>query len=172
MLDEAREAPSAEEATLRQLGAEAALRFRVPAPGRFRPYAELGVAAERWSVDGAADVLVPGTEALTEAVTRFGAHLAVGGEFPLTGALDGRIQLATRLFRTPLVPAPAGVALAGTDSLRLTLAGPGTAPFADGAVELVRVLRLEAGISLRLGVIAEPPKPGAGSAGAPSGSRR
>ena len=172
LLAEARGIPLPGEATLNLVSGEAALRFRVPAPGRFRPYGELGVAAERWGLDGGEDALVPGTEPLLEEVTRIGAHIAVGGEFPLTGRLDGRLQLSTRLFRTPVTPGPAGTALGGTDSLRLTLAAIGAAPFADGAVEIARIFRLEAGLSLRLGAVGEPPKPSAGSGDAPSDSPR
>ena len=126
-----------------------ALRFRVPTTRRFRPYAELGLAAERWSVDVAHGSGAPDLSGL-DGDQRLGAHLAVGGTLPFGDRLGLDLQLTSRLYRTPLDQTSAGTPLVSGDSLRLTFAAPVTAPFADAAAEMLSTLEVGLGVSYRM----------------------
>ena len=146
--DEAEEL-AAHEPGIQLLSLVGALRFRIPATRRFRPYAELGLAAERWGVGVAQGSGAPGVRGL-DGGQRLGAHLAVGGTLPIGDRLGLDLQLTSRLYRTPLDQTPTGTQLVSGDSLRLTFAAPVEAPFADAAAELLSTLQLGLGVSYRI----------------------
>lgn len=171
-LEEVRSLPAAAGGSLGLVSVEGALRFRIPSRRRLAPYAELGVAQEWWSLGGSGDPVLPGAESLLNAQRRTAVHLGVGGTIRLTGGLDARLQATTRYLRTPLAPGTPATPVAGGDSLSVTLAAPGMTPFADGTVELLRIMRLEAGLTLRLGPVAGAARnPSTGSGAGPSGTR-
>lgn len=132
---------------------EAALRFRLPSAHTLRPYFEVGAAAERWRARGGGP---PFSGAFTEDVTRIGGHAAVGAHYPLTDRWAIRAQASTRVFRTPLDPAPVGAEVGRTEALVLSFQPPAAGPFADSSRELVQALRLELGISYGVGASVAP----------------
>lgn len=142
--------------SFRLVTAEAAVRFRTVSYRRAQPFLELGAAALRWDLDGAA---IPGGEELSEGQTRWAGLAAVGAIVPVWPRISGRIQLSGHVFRSPLGPVPAGP-LASNDSLTLTFDDPEVGAFADPQVELTRILRLDVGLSLEVGRIrpAAPPR--------------
>lgn len=153
-------------------GVEAALRFRLPSAHTFRPYIEVGVAAERWGSDASSESAFPGAESLLEAATRVGGHAALGGRYPLTGRLSARIQASTRVFRTPFSPMVEGIEVGRSDTVVLTSAAPAGHGFADSAIELVRSTRLELGLTYAIAG-AGAARPGrSGSGETPSVPRR
>lgn len=158
-------ATEASDATLMML--EAALRMRVPSVRRAQPYVEVGGTVMHWKAGA-----VAGTPKLDDGVQRMGAVAAAGVDVPLTERLAGRLQATSRVFRTPVDPAPAGMAGPGTSTMTLTFMRPETDPFADDSHELTTTLRLELGISLGIGgtveALPDPAEPGA----SPSPTRR
>ena len=158
------------EPQVRVLSFVGALRFRVPTSRRFRPYAELGLASEGWSVDPPEGSGFPDATAM-EGTQRLGAHLALGGTLPLNDRFGLDLQLSSRLYRTPLEQAATGTPLLVGDSLRVTFAAPQSAHFADAAAELLSTLGLAVGVRYRVGAsparpadpaapVASPPGPG------------
>jgi hypothetical protein len=129
---------------------EAALRFVLPSRHALRPYLELGATAERWRSDSA-DGAFPELEQLSDGVTRVGAHTALGGRYPLTDRLQGRLQASLRWLRTPVAPVAGGREVGRSEGMVLSAQAPMPGPFADRSVALVRVLRLDLGLSYSLG---------------------
>lgn len=150
------------------LGLEAALRMRIPSARRVQPYLELGGSVMRWR-GGAGGA---GTPALGEGVHRMGGLAAAGLDIPVTDRLAARLQATTRVFRTPVDPAPAGTAGPATSTMTLHFARPETDPFADSLQELTTTLRLELGISLGLGGTVEAPARPVAPAASPSPTGR
>ncbi|HUG41014.1 MAG TPA: hypothetical protein VMM12_11030 [Longimicrobiales bacterium] len=134
------------------LAAEGALRFRLPSGRRVQPYAELGVALVRVE---AADTSFPGAGSLTGEASP-SVLGALGAIIPIRGALTGRVQASAHYLRTPAGLAPADAPVAAGDTLRLTFAAARAAPFADATREVLRVLRLDIGLSLEVGRVARP----------------
>jgi hypothetical protein len=152
--DAAREIPVAAERDVGILAWDSAVRYRIPTDRLLRPYVEVGIAAERWDSRSP----LPGGAGDIEALTRIGGHAAVGGDYLLTDRLALGLRAATRVLRTPLAPVAAGMEIGRTDTLVLTAEPPDASRFADTAVELVRGLRLELGLSYRAGGrVAAPP---------------
>jgi hypothetical protein len=144
---EARSIPVEGDVDVSLLMAESALRFRIPSRHTLRPYLEVGMAVQRWRAgDGLPDVL-----GAVEEGPRVGGHAALGGEYPLTDRLAVSLRASTQMFRTPLAPIPAGTEVGRTDTLVLTAESPSVTRYADSALELVRAVRLEAGLSFRPG---------------------
>jgi hypothetical protein len=129
---------------------EAALRFVIPSRHALRPYLELGASAERWRSDSS-DGAFPELEQLSGGVTRVGAHAALGGRYPLTDRLQGRLQASLRALRTPLAPVAGGSEIGRSDGMVLSTQSVMPGPFADRSVALVRLLRLDLGLSYSLG---------------------
>lgn len=155
--EEAADVPITEERDVAMVTGEAALRFVIPSSHTLRPYLEVGVSAERWSSDSPGGTL-SGAERLAEGVSRVGAHVALGGRYPLTDRLQGRLQASVRTIRTPLDPLPEGVEIGRSDDMVLVALTPTPGPFADRSVALLRVLRLELGLSYSFGAArVEPP---------------
>lgn len=150
------------------LGLEAALRMRIPSTRRVQPYLELGGSVTRWR-GGTGEA---GTPVLGEGVHRMGGLAAAGLDIPVTDRLAARLQATTRVFRTPVDPAPAGTAGPATSTMTLHFARPETDPFADSLQELTTTLRLELGISLGLGGPVEAPARPAAPAASPSPTGR
>lgn len=165
---EAREVPVAEDRSVGVVSFESALRYRVPTGHPLRPYLELGVVAERWR----SDPVLPGGAGDIEALRRFGGHAAVGGDYPLTGGLALGLRAATRVFQTPLAPLSVGAEVGRTETLVLTAEAPEAARFADAAVELVRAVRLDVGLSYRPGGRGAVPPDRSGSDESTSAPRR
>jgi hypothetical protein len=149
---DAGEIPVAEESEVGIVSWDAALRYRIPMDHALRPYLEVGVATERWR----SGVVLPAGAGNIQALRRIGGHAAVGGDYPLTDRLALGVRAATRVFRTPLSPLVTGTEIGRTDSLVLTAEAPAAARFADAAVEMVRALRLDVGLSYRAGSAAAP----------------
>jgi hypothetical protein len=135
---------------------EAALRFRLPSAHTLRPYLEVGVAAERWRARGPG-LPFPGASEIAEGVTRIGGHAALGAHYPVTERWVVRAQASTRVFRTPLDPAPAGGEVGRTEGFVITFQQPAAGPFGDSSLELVQGLRLELGLSYAVGAAVAPP---------------
>lgn len=154
---------------LRILSLESALRYRIPSRKRLQPYLELGAAVTRWRTDGSA-----GDVPSLEDATRFEAIAGVGAVIPLNRRFSARLHASTRVFRTPVDPRAAGDTL-GTrrtlgwppskDNAATTVVvsrPPAQSAFADGAREILDLLRLQVGISVDLGrpaLGARPPAP-------------
>jgi hypothetical protein len=146
-MEDAREVPVAEDPDISILTLDSALRFRIPTERALRPYLEVGIAAERWRSSAA----LPAGDGNVEGLTRVGGQAAVGGDYPIGRGLALSLRATTRVFRTPLAPVVTGVEVGRTDTLVLTAEAPDASPFADTAVELVRGLRLDVGLSYRPG---------------------
>lgn len=147
------------------LGAEAALRFRMASGRRLQPYVELGVAALRWSLDGRTP---PGAETLGR--TRVAGLGALGAVIPVWDRVVGRVQLSGQYFRTPVVPSTGQ--LAENDTLSVEFAQPADVNYADPRVELGRMLRLDVGVSVQLGRVTRPGRPGSAGAATSGAARR
>jgi hypothetical protein len=136
---------------VRVIGVEAGLRYTIPIDHPFRPFLELGVTREEWRQAGGDDEPVPGAEALTGGVSRYGVHIAMGGDYPLTDRLSARVRFTNRFQRTPLAPLDPGTAIASGDSLAIHALPPPARPFADAAAEMITSLRFTLGVSYSLG---------------------
>jgi hypothetical protein len=160
---EARSIPAEAGGDVSLLMAESALRFRIPSRHTLRPYLEVGLALQRWQAGGG----LPDALGVLEEGTRVGGHAAVGGEYPLTDLFAVSLRASTQVFRTPLAPIEAGTEVGRTDRLVLTAEAPTATRYADSALELVRTVRLEAGLSVRPGGAGGAPRdrsaPGASS---------
>lgn len=156
------------EVDARVLTLESALRFRIPSQRRVEPYAEMGVGAVRWSVEGEG---FPGAEH-PDAETRPAVLAAVGVRLPLRAGLSGHFAISGRWFRTPLGTALAGTPVGEGDTVEVRFAAPGALPFADSALELTRGFRLEAGFSLELGRVIPRPRDRPESAASPTAPPR
>jgi opacity protein-like surface antigen len=142
--------PAAGDRDVSLTGIETALRFNVLTGHRLSPYLEVGIAADRWQSAGAGDP-VAGAAALSAGVTRVAGLAAVGGLYPVTDRLAVRVQATTRFQRTPLSAIPPGHEIARGDTLVLTTQAHQARPFADPAVELLSLVRLDFGLSYGLG---------------------
>lgn len=141
-------------ADLTLLTVETGLHYRIPSRKRLQPYLELGAAYARWHARSAPDALQD------DLGSRFEATAGVGGVIPLDQRFSVRFRASTRVFRTPVLPRAAGDTL-GTriepgwpptrkEAYRRTVLvaeGPTRSPFADGALELLSLLRLQLGVS-------------------------
>jgi hypothetical protein len=135
------------------LEVESALRYRIPSSRRLQPYLELGTVMSRWTAKDA----VAGAAGLEDGITRFGVIGAVGGRLPLRERLSLRLRVSTRALGNPAAGGgPESLAIPGSRLVPESLE-PGGAPFADTTREVLRALRLEAGLSLDLGRAADPP---------------
>ncbi len=151
--------PVAGERAVRITTWEAALQYRIPSAGRLRPYVELGAAALNWGIDAGPGTVFPGAGDLVQSRMRAAVQAAVGAMVPLSDRAAARVQATTQLFRTPLGTAPAGGLLAAGDSSSLAFGIPRSAHYADAAVELVRAVRLEVGLTYGLGRVPTAPPP-------------
>ncbi len=146
--------PAPGERGVRVTVVDAALQYRLPAGARLHPYLELGAAAVSWATDATTATALAGASDLLHAQTRAAVEAAVGAVVPVTDALSVRLQATTQLFRTPLGTAPASALIASGDSASLSFDPPRSAHYADAAVELVRAMRLEVGLSYGFGRLA------------------
>lgn len=155
-------------ADLRRLSIESALQYRIPSQRRVQPYLELGATFSRWQTRGS----VPESLRL-DAGTQLEATAGVGAVIPLSRRFSARLHASTRLLRTPVRPRAAGDTLATSfspgwpptrkeesETTVLVYRPPASALFADGAAEMLSMLRFQAGISYDLGR----PAPGATAA--------
>lgn len=142
---------------LRIVSVESALIFRIPSTRQLQPYVELGGALSRWTTDGTPSAGLP----LASGTTRFEALAGVGGVIPIGRHFSARLHAATRVFRTPVLTAPAGDTLATTSGLVLVSRPTTASPFADARRESTGLLRLLVGLSYDLGrpVSAPPSEP-------------
>jgi hypothetical protein len=125
---------------------EAALRFRMRSGRPFQPYAELGVGTVRMEAE---DTAFTGESSLAGLV-------ALGAVIPVRSVFAGRIQLSGHIFRTPVLPGPAGAEVVAGDTLRVTFREPEAGRFADPGPELTRTLRLDLGLVIELGSAMRP----------------
>jgi hypothetical protein len=128
------------------VGVEVGLRYPIPLDHPFRPFIELGVVRESWRQSSGSEA-VPGAEPLTGGATLYGAHIALGGDYPLTDRIAARVQLTSRFQRTPLAPMAPGTELARGDSLAIHSVESPARPFADAAVEMLSSVRFAVGLS-------------------------
>ena len=149
--------PVGPSADLSVLSGEGALRFRMRSSRRFQPYAELGLGAIRLT---AADPVFPGAAGLSGR-TSVSVVAGVGAVVPIRGRLAGRLQATGHFFRTPAGTAEAGAPVAAGDTLRVTFQGPSAGPFADPAIELLRAVRFDLGLSVEVGSIRRTDAPAA-----------
>lgn len=126
---------------LRVLSLESGLRYRIPSSKRLQPFLELGTAVSRWSAENA-----PPSMAFPSA-TRFEAVAGVGGVIPLNRHFSARLHVSTRVFQTPATTRPPGDTVATSSTLVLVSNATATSPFADGAREILDLLRLRVGVS-------------------------
>ena len=154
-------------AELRLLSLESGLRFRIPSTRRFQPYLELGTAVSRWTTTGE----VPsGLD--DDFGTRIEAVAGVGGVIPLGSRLSVRVHASTRVFQTLVDTRAAGDTLGSITTLgwppgrkeewrttTLVADAPTRSLFADGAREVMGLLRIRAGLSYDLGRTPAPPPP-------------
>ncbi|MFW5946870.1 MAG: hypothetical protein ACOCUW_00145 [Gemmatimonadota bacterium] len=150
----AAEAIAHDDAELRVLSAETALRYRIPSRRRVRPYLELGAGFSRWSFDGA--TAGPATD-----VTRFEVLAAVGAVIPLRGRISARVHASSRMLRTPVDLVVPGDTAAASSALTLIAREPDGTTFADGARETLGLTSLDLGLSVGLGSVPAPPAPAA-----------
>jgi hypothetical protein len=133
---------------------ETGVRYRIPSRKRLQPYLELGAAYVSWHARGTASGLQ------SELGGRFEATAGLGGVIPLNHRFSARIHATTRVFRTPVGPRTAGDTLGSRvvpgwpptrkDGYRRTIVtaeAPARSPFADGALELLSLVRLQLGLS-------------------------
>jgi hypothetical protein len=133
----------------------AALQYWVPTRHAFRPYIEVGLAAERWEWE----TDVAGGAVAREEATRWAGHAAVGGSYPLTSRLGVAVRAGTTVRRTPATPVDPGTPLGGGPGLVLTAGPVAGSGVADAAVETVRSTRIDVGLTLRLGRLPATPPP-------------
>lgn len=126
---------------LRVLSLESGLRYRIPSGKRVQPFLELGTAVSRWSTENA-----PSNTPFSSA-TRFEAVAGVGGVIPLSRHFSARLHASTRIFQTPAPTRPPGDTVATSSTLVLVSNATATSPFADGAREILDLLRLRVGVS-------------------------
>jgi hypothetical protein len=170
--DDAAALPLQEADAMRLVSVEAALRFRLPPVREIHPFFEVGAARERWSWQDPGASAGGGDVPLPEAAGRTVGLAGAGADIWITGRLFGRVQLGTRVLQTPVPPGPAGRVTAVGDDLRVSLEAPAAAPFADGAIELVRVLRLDLGLTYSLDPAEDRRRDRSGSAASPSAPGR
>lgn len=151
---------------------EGSIQYRIPSGLRLHPYLELGGAAMRWSVDATPATVFAGASDLLEAKTRAAVEAVVGATITLGGGAAARIEAATQLFRTPLGTTRAGSLVAAGDSASLAFAEPIAARYSDVAIELVRALKLQVGLTYGVGRVAPAPPPEPAAALTPSPSPR
>lgn len=148
---------------LTTLGVESTIRYRIPSTRRLQPFLELGGAVSRWSLDRDLSV----SAGLSSGVTRFEAVAGVGAVVPLNDRFSARFRASSHVLRTPVSPQEPGETLVSVPKS----AGPtlfrrrhslvmqtGVIPdngFADSARELLALLRVEVGVSLDLGRVAQ-----------------
>lgn len=149
--------PVGESADISVLSAEVALRFRMRSSRRFQPYAELGLGAIRLT---AADPGFPGAAGLS-GETSLSVVAGVGAVVPIRGRLAARLQATGHFFRTPAGTAEAGAPVAAGDTLRVTFQEAAAGSFADPAIELLRAVRFDLGLSVELGSIRRTDAPAA-----------
>lgn len=167
----AKQLPAVGDRGVRTLSVEGLVRYRISSGGRLYPYLELGLAAVRWSTDGTPGTVFPGASDLVNGTTQAAVVGGVGVNVAVTGRLEARLQATTRVSRTPLGTSPAGGFLAAADSASLAYSAPRGIRFADAAVETVRALRLDVGLTYGLGRVAPPPPPPPAPAGSSSPHR-
>ena len=144
------------------LALEAALRFRPLSNRRLQPWVELGGAGVRVTAE---DPAFPGAAELDGDIA-LAALAGVGALVPLWGPVSGAVSLTAQLLRTPAGIAPAGGVVAAGDTLVVRFLAPDGRAVADPGRELLRVTRLDLGLSVGLGGGG----PRAARAGRPSGS--